>query len=171
MPVRRSFRSVRLGVLAVFLLAPASSAPAAQPARPQSEEIRQIGFAGFETTVTLQSDGFEEYGWFTLGAESKGVDPLTQEVRLSVGTFAVTIPAGSFKPLSGQTSAAAFTFEGTIAGTWMDVTLSQIEDKSFELKVEGRGEPAMEIVRPEFVTLMIGSNVGSLISAEVEKDV
>ncbi len=170
MPAHMSCPNLRIAALALLLLAPASFALAARPTAPQSEEISPINFAGFDTTVTLQSDGFEEYGWFTLGAESKGVDPLTQEVRLSVGTFAVTIPAGSFKPVSGQAS-AAFLFEGIIAGTWMDVTLSQIEGKSFELKVEGRGEPAMEIVRPEFVTLMIGSNVGSLILAQVEKEV
>ncbi len=168
MPTQTFLRSLHISAVTVLLLtSPALAAPLTTP---HTEETRPIGFAGFETTVTVQSDGFEEYGWFTLGAESQGVDPLTQEVRLSVGTFAVTIPAGSFKPVSGQAS-AAFLFEGIIAGTWMDVTLSQIEGKSFELKVEGRGEPAMEIVRPEFVTLMIGSNVGSLILAQVEKEV
>ncbi len=163
-------RSVSSSGLALILLMSVSFALAAQPAAPPAGETRQIGFAGFDTTITLQADGFEEYGWFTLGADSAGLDPLTQEMRLSVGTFAVTIPAGSFRPVSGG-GPASFTFEGTIAGTWMDVTLSRIEDKSFELKVEGRGEPAMEIVRPEFVTLTIGGNVGSLISAEVKKEV
>jgi hypothetical protein len=131
-----------------------------------------VPFAAFEATVTVQGDGFVQYGWFTLGAGSPGVNPLTQDVRLSVGTFAISIPAGAFRRTPGVVEGRpAFVFEGTIAGTWLDVRLVSIGAGSFELKVEGRGEPAMEIVRPEFVTLAIGEDAGSLVTATVEQGV
>ena len=53
---------------------------------------------------------FELRSEFILGTESDGIDPSTEWVTLRVGTFGMTIPAGSFRGHGLE----AFTFDGMI---------------------------------------------------------
>ncbi|MFQ5933997.1 MAG: DUF3344 domain-containing protein, partial [Dehalococcoidia bacterium] len=71
-----------------------------------------VPFADFTIEVEIEDDEFEVEGTFTLGAASGGIDPLTEDVTLKVGTFTAMIPAGFFEPDDD----ASFEFEGTIGG-------------------------------------------------------
>ncbi len=141
--------------------------------RPRPEDSRPArAFAEFETAVTVQGDGFEEVARFTLEAGLERLDPLAEDLSFSVGTFAVTLPAGALvrRPAAAPGQGARFVFQGSIAGTWLDVRLAEVSPRRFELRVEGRGEAAIEIIRPEFVTLRLGNHAGSTVSARVSQE-
>ncbi|MFB3820089.1 MAG: hypothetical protein ACE147_20725 [Candidatus Methylomirabilales bacterium] len=151
---------------AVHLDVPSSSGPGSG-----QETGVQRPFAAFDTAVRIQGDGFEEVARFTLEGEGRIPDPLTEELSLSVGTFAVTIPAGALaRRPAGPDQLARFVFQGSIAGTWLDVSLADVGGGRFELRVEGRGEAAIEIVRPEFVTVRLGDHAGISVSARVDEE-
>jgi hypothetical protein len=57
--------------------------------------------------------GFDLNESFTLGANSNGINPVTENVTLQIGTFSVTIPAGSFKLNPNR----RFAFQGLINGS------------------------------------------------------
>lgn len=137
----------------------------------QEETWVQQPFAAFDPAVKIQGDGFEQVARFTLEAGSRTPNPLSEELSFSVGTFAVTIPAGGLIQRPGRANQMArFVFEGSIAGTWLDVSLAEVGGGRFELTVEGRGEAAIEIVRPEFVTVRLGNHAGVSVSARVNQE-
>jgi hypothetical protein len=145
--------------------------PSSLPEPSQEKAGAQRPFAAFDTTVRIQGDGFEGVARFTLEGGSRVPDPLSEELSLSVGTFAVTIPAGALaRRPGGPNQPARFVFEGSIAGTWLDLSLAEIGDGHFELTVEGRGDAAIEIIRPEFVTVQFGNHAGTLVSARVDQE-
>ena len=94
-------------------LTPISGSPFTGLNLPLSVVVSAIPFASstssFETeagtppTFTLDDT-------FTLGRNSTGIDPVTQQVTLRIDTFAVTIPANKFNLLTDGT----FRFAGTI---------------------------------------------------------
>ena len=53
---------------------------------------------------------------------SDGADPSTEEVALDVGSFSITIPAGSFK-LKETTPVSQFRFEGDVDGVNLEMTI------------------------------------------------
>jgi hypothetical protein len=79
-------------------------------------------FAAFGAKLVIQfgktpnQDFFEMESSFTLGSASNGINPAAEPVTLQIGTFAVTIPSGSF---TGK-GFGPFYFAGTINGVaWM----------------------------------------------------
>jgi uncharacterized repeat protein (TIGR03803 family) len=81
--------------------------------------VPAIPFSAFSPKLTIQfgttpnHDSFEIQSSFTLGSASNGINPATELVTLQIGTFTVTIPAGSFT----GTGFGPFTFEGAIWGS------------------------------------------------------
>ena len=53
---------------------------------------------------------------------SDGVDPAAEEVALDVGSFSMTIPAGSFK-LTETTPVSQFRFEGDVDGVNLEMSI------------------------------------------------
>lgn len=47
--------------------------------------------------LNVNPDGFDLNGTATLGAGSNGINPPAELTTLQIGTYSVTIPAGSFK--------------------------------------------------------------------------
>ena len=108
---------------------------------------------------------FEVKGTFTLGAGSDGIHPLTEEVTLQVGTFAATIPAGSFR----RDGRDKFKFKGIVAGARLEVKIER-EGKGFEFKAEGKGA---QVGRANPVTLRfaVGNDAGSALArVKVDED-
>ena len=104
---------------------------------------------------------------FTLGTSSNGIDPLTEDVSLQVGTFSTTIPAGSFK----KDKKGRFTFEGTINSVKLEVQITPLGGNAFEFKAEGEHTNLHGIANPVTVNLTIGNDGGiTLVTAKFEKD-
>ena len=121
-----------------------------------------VSFSAFtaKAEITLgplaNDDAFEVKATFTLGAGSDGIDPLTEDVQLEVGTFSTTIPAGSFKIKKGR-----FTFEGIINGVSLEAQITPLGGSTFAFKAEGQGADLTGTVNPVTVGLTIGDDGGS----------
>jgi 6-phosphogluconolactonase (cycloisomerase 2 family) len=98
-----------------------SNSPFAAGRGPVSVAIAVVNttepFATFkpQAVIDLDENAFVTFGSFTLGTGSgfDGIAPATEPVQLKVGTFSITIPAGSFS----KNRAGGFTFFGDIKGT------------------------------------------------------
>jgi len=69
-----------------------------------------VPFAASTAKLEITSGGFDLNESFTLGANSSGINPVTENVILKIGTFSVTFPPGSFQ----QIAKGRFAFEGVI---------------------------------------------------------
>jgi hypothetical protein len=76
-------------------------------------------------------------------------------VTLKIGTFSVTIPAGSFK----KNPNGRFAFEGTINGVSLQV--QPPGNNIFTFKAEGTGVDLTALTNPVTVVLTIGIDAGS----------
>ena len=115
-------------------------------------------FAALSARVEIEhDDAFEVRATFTLGAGSNGIAPLTEDVKLRVGTFSTVIPAGSLT----QEGGGQFKFEGVIAGVTLEVEIEDWGGGSFEFKAEGEGANLTGTMNPVTVALTIGDDVGT----------
>ena len=116
-----------------------------------------VPFASSFAKLEIAKDSFDLKEFFTLGATSKGINPLTENVTLQIGTFSVTIPAGSFK----QISHGRFAFEGVVNGVSLQVQIVPLGNNIFTFKAEGTGANFTGLTNPVTVVLSIGINTGS----------
>ncbi len=119
-----------------------------------------VAFSAFSAQLEIQSGpppGFETQGSFTLEAGSSGINPPTQNVTLQIGSFSITIPAGSFV----QDSEGNFEFEGTISGVTLDAEIAPLGSNSFSFSIEGEGVDLTGLTNPVTVVLTIGNNSGT----------
>ena len=122
-----------------------------------------IPFATFAPTAKLDlgsaanDDKLNINGNFTLGTASNGINPLTEDVRLQVGTFSTTIPAGSFT----LDSSGDFRFAGILAGVTLKVQITPIGGGAYTFKATGDGTDLTGTMIPVSVSLTIGDDSGS----------
>jgi hypothetical protein len=110
----------------------------------------------------IEGDAFEVKGTFTLGAGSDGIAPVAEAVRLQVGPFDTTLPAGSFElERARRGRPAKFTFEGAIGGVWLEVKMTQLACGSVSFKAEGAGAQLGGTQNPVPVALTIGNDGGA----------
>jgi hypothetical protein len=105
------------------------------------------------------TDSFDLKASFTLGSTSKGINPPSVPVPLSVGSFKTTIPAGSFK----GSGTGPFTFQGTINGVALQVRIALLNTstRQYSLQAEGSNANLTGTTNPVSVTLTIGNNSGT----------
>ncbi len=101
--------------------------------------------------------GFDLNESFTLGANSHGINPVTENVTLQIGTFSVTIPAGSFK----RNPNGRFAFQGVINGVNLQVQIVPLGNNIFTFKAEGTGVDLTGLTNPVTVVLTIGIDTGA----------
>jgi len=149
--------------------APSSQAPSPETSSssgpsPEAAQSAMVPFSAFTPPVEIQfgpmanDDEFELEGAFVLGAGSDGISPPTEAVSLQIGTYSMTIPAGSFQQ-AGQGSYMYMT------GNTLEVEITQLPGGVFEFQMEGQGLELTGTVNPVPVTLMIGNDGGSAIVA------
>jgi hypothetical protein len=93
---------------------------------------------------------------FTLGSASSGINPPTQPVIFIVGTFATTIPAGSF---NGK-AYGPFHFAGTINGVVLEVAIVPTGANRYAFQARAQDANLTGTVNPVTVRLTIGDNTG-----------
>ena len=110
----------------------------------------EAGTSGTLPTFTLDDT-------FTLGRNSTGIDPVTQQVTLRIGTFAVTIPAHKFKLQTG----GSFKFGGIINNVLYQVTIAPLGSNSFKLSAKGTGQDLSTLGKQVPILLTVGGNTGT----------
>jgi hypothetical protein len=142
-------------------LTPVPGSPFAEGFGPRSVAITPLvpfsSFASSFAKLEIAKQGFDLKESFTLGANSNGINPITENVTLQIGTFSVTIPPGSFK----QIPHGRFVFEGVIIGVRLEVQIVPLGNKIFTFKAEGKGVNLTGLTNPVTVLLTIGDDTGS----------
>ncbi len=154
-----------------FIVATAHEAPANPPADPPTDPPHDPGshytlFEAFWAEFEREDDEFEVEGTFTLGAASDGIDPLTEDVTVTVGAYEIIIPAGSFS----QDEEGEFEFEGIIDGMEVEMEIELEDDGTFEFEIEVEGADLPELEEAPEVTLIIGDDKGTAIANAEHED-
>jgi YVTN family beta-propeller protein len=122
-----------------------------------------VPFLAFKAKLEINyrranEDVFELQSNFTLGGASHGMHPETDSVKLEIGTFTVTIPAGSFE---GK-GFGPFEFRGVIDGVDLHVDIEPTGAKRYDLKARARDANLIGTTNPVQVTLVIGDDSGTV---------
>jgi YVTN family beta-propeller protein len=118
-------------------------------------------FAHFNiVNLNIIPQGFQEQGDFTLGPNSQGIDLAHQLVKLTIGSFSLTIPAGSFLQVGGNHH---FVLNATINGLPVSFNLKANHGSSadFCYVVNVSGVDLTSQSDPVTVGLQIGNNTGT----------
>ena len=99
-------------------------------------------------------DTFEVSTTFTLGTGSDGINPLAEDVIVRVGSFAATIPAGSFE----LDAAGNFNFEGVVDGVSLEVKIIPLGGSTFDFTAMGASADLTGTVIPLTVGHVIGDD-------------
>jgi hypothetical protein len=120
-----------------------------------------------------RDDGFELNAGFALGAGGR-INPATQPVTLVIGSYAVTIPAGSFVK-SGE----SYEFGGVINGVRLAVLIRPNDDDKnhdrctqakYTVMAKGSGSILRGTTNPVTVTISIDDNTGTTkVNADFER--
>jgi YVTN family beta-propeller protein len=120
--------------------------------------IPDIPFSAFSAKLAIQAapspnaGAFELLSEFTLGSASNGINPPAEPVTLQVGTFAMTIPPGSFK---GK-GYGPFTFDGTINGVALEVAIVPTGAKRYAFGAAAQNVNLTGTANPVTVRASIG---------------
>ena len=120
-------------------------------------------FALFDPKVEIDiEDGeIDMTAQFTLGSASNGIDIAAESLQLHVTggsrSYAVTIPAGSFKTAKNGRSA----YLGTIERVKIIAELRPLRANVYELELETEGANLTGFANPVTVMLIIGDDSGS----------
>jgi 6-phosphogluconolactonase len=116
-----------------------------------------VPFASSFAKLEIAKQGFDLNESFTLGTNSSGINPVTENVTLKIGTYSVTIPAGSLK----KNPNGRFAFEGVINGVSLQVQIVPLGNNIFTFKAEGTGVDLTGLTNPVTVVLTIGIDSGT----------
>jgi hypothetical protein len=129
------------------------------------EAQSSLPFSGFTAKLDIgmsPPSTFAATGTFTLDAGSNGINPTTENVALEIGTFSTVIPAGSFiSHPAKRNSAANFTFLGEIDNVMLDVKITDLGNRTFQLQAKGQNANLAGTTNPIAVNLTIGDDDGS----------
>jgi DNA-binding beta-propeller fold protein YncE len=116
-----------------------------------------VPFASSFAKLQIAQQGFDLTESFTLGKNTNGINPVTENVTLQIGTFSAPIPAGSFK----LNPNGRFAFQGVINGVSMQVQIVPLGNNIFTFKAEGTGVDLTGLTNPVTLVLTIGINSGT----------
>ncbi|TLD41041.1 MAG: Cell surface protein [Candidatus Jettenia ecosi] len=112
-------------------------------------------------------DNFDMWSTFVLGDASDGIDLLSDDIYLQVGTLSISIPSGSFKNNKNK----HFKFKKIINGVALQLTIvPSFNKKSFEFKAEVKHANLTGTADPINMQFTIGNDGGStIVAAEPHK--
>ena len=102
------------------------------------------------------NDGVKLEGIFTLGATSDGIDPLNENVVITVGNAVVTVPAGSFAPVG----TGKFVFQGVINGADVKIRFKEEVPGTYKFDVRAIGIDLTDTANPVDIIILIGLDTG-----------
>ncbi len=117
-----------------------------------------VPFLGFNAVLNIafgtvpNTDAFTLGTGFTLSSTAPVINPLTQPITLQIGTFAVTIPAGSFY----ETGKGIYSFEGVINGVTMKAVIKSTGTLRYNFQLGAQLASLTGTQNAVYVTLAIG---------------
>ncbi len=97
---------------------------------------------------------------FTPGPSSTGIHPASEAVTLQIGSYTVTIPAGSFHKV-GSGANAPYAYEGTINGVKTGAVITPLSGGRYDFAAAGSPVNLTGAANPVTVTLTIGNDSGT----------
>jgi YVTN family beta-propeller protein len=122
-----------------------------------------VPFVAFGANLVLafggapNQDSFALQTSFVLSSAAPVINPLTEAVTFQAGTFAVTIPPGSFK----VTPQGYFIFVGVINGARLEALIEHTGTLRYALQAKATGASFTGTRNPVYVTLTIGGDSGA----------
>ena len=107
--------------------------------------------------LEISAGGFQLNESFTLGNNSNGINPVTENVSLQIGNFSATIPPGSFR----KNPNGRFAFLGVINGVSLQVQIVPLGNNMFTFNADGTGVHLTGLTNPVTVVLTIGIDSGT----------
>jgi hypothetical protein len=94
-------------------------------------------------------------GWFVLGQDSDGIDPLTEDITVTVGSYQLTIPAGSFTQKRG------YRYQGILAGAEVFAWLREQGHDEYTFLLKIKDVDLAGSANPVTIGLAIGNDSGA----------
>jgi 6-phosphogluconolactonase len=162
------------------LLTPIVGAPFAAGVRPKSlavvSQSGNVPFECFKVKAEIDEDrktSFHVEGFFALSKGSNGIDPDSESVELQVGSYLVSIPAGSFNQKGRRDrdrKKNEFKFDGEINNVDLRIQIIRVKGDDYLFTSEGRGHILQGIKNPVTVGLTIGDDEGSTtVKADIDR--
>jgi hypothetical protein len=121
-------------------------------------EVQGVYFASFDASKLRiwlgPRSGFELQSYFTLGATSDGINPLTEPVTLQIGTMTLTLPAGCFQ-LNHSGDAV---FLGVLDGVSINAKFHYEGGSDWQFKANATNTNLLGTTNPVTVSLSIGND-------------
>jgi hypothetical protein len=114
-----------------------------------------------DSTIELDNFGNPKRSLQATGAGSDGINPLTDPVSLTIGTYSVTIPSGSFHQLPNGSKRGSYVYAGVIGGVTLQLQILQLAGNQFQLKSTGGPVNLTGLPNPVTVTIVIGNDLGT----------
>jgi YVTN family beta-propeller protein len=122
-----------------------------------------VPFLSFESRLDIDLDRQPKRAAFQLGSvfvlsgtAGDGIYPETEPVKLQVGPFIATVPAGSFKRHENR----SFTFAGVIDGVRLEAKIEPRGGFRYAFHAEAKGVDLKGATNPVQVSLGIGNDAG-----------
>jgi YVTN family beta-propeller protein len=122
-----------------------------------------IPFLAFNANLDIDfgtapnTDAFTLGTSFTLSSTAPAINPLIDVVTLQIGTFAVTIPPGSFN----ENGKGIFSFEGVINGVTLRALIKSTGTLRYAFQAESVSASFTGTQNTVYVTLTIGGDSGA----------
>ncbi len=117
-------------------------------------------FCGPVINIALGSapntDAFTLGSSITLSSTAPAINPLTDTVTLNIGTFAITIPPGSYKK-----NHLGYIFTGVINGVTLQSLIKPTGTLRYEFQAKAQGASFTGTTNPAYVTLTVGGGSGA----------
>jgi hypothetical protein len=134
-----------------------------------------VPFLSFDARLNIHladrpnHDAFNLWSSFMLsGATNDGIHPDTEPVKLQIGPFTTTIPAGSFKP---HQDGRSYTFAGVIDDVHLEVRIETRGGFSYAIHAKAKGANFSGTTNPVQVLLGIGDDAGlTSVTAHFDRD-
>jgi hypothetical protein len=117
-----------------------------------------VPFSEFSAKLDVIPGHFSEFelrASFTQGAGA--IDLATQDLTLSIGSYSVTVPAGSFHDVGKR----AFAFTDIHNRKALEIILVKMGANSYRSEEAVRGADSDTVADPVAVTLTVGYNTGT----------
>jgi YVTN family beta-propeller protein len=144
------------------VVASVPTAPGSFPENLAIAPISTVPFARLVARATIvlapgSRDRFDAEFLFSPGANNDGIDPLTEDVTVTIGPASWTIPAGWF--LKSKFGPALF--DGLIDGTRLGALFVQLPGGRWGFAIIGSGALLDGVSNPVALSLRIGNDIGS----------